>query len=953
MQTLSMFALRPLLCAAVGNPADTALDFIIDHLTDHSDRLGKALREASDRAWRALEVALQGESLWRRLDRTEDRLFRQQLRVFLDTVPLHDKATNEQFRNDCLRELKAARRSGLLAGNGDTRAIAAGARALLRYTDPQALLGAEWQALAQMAKELQQAGYPHLGDCLSLRSTQGSSLLVLAARYFFRRAVEEDGKLFQGLAFTQLERLQEAQEAALAGLHQALTEHDQRLADLLNDVQVAVKATRHAVLDVRQELRLLREQNTNLARQNDDLYEAVLKQQARLDLLLPQVRPQDSLSVRSEEERTMIRAVVARYRQLPEEQRKVMPALLNAIGQLEMAAGDFQAAGQDFTRVTTLVRDAGAKGAAHVNAYQAALERRDWTAALAELIEAIRLDPKRFAPFPVGKYPPRRILGAGGFGVAFLCRHKELAADVVVKALHGNYLDRSLDNVFTEARVLYNLDHPAIIRLLDCGFTIPAIRSRPFLVMKHFDGQTLEEYVQQHGPLGLADGVTVAQLIAQGLQAAHQQGILHRDVKPANVLVRKDAFGWQAKLIDFGLALRANAMAGTTRDAATRGRSIAGRSLAGTPDYAAPEQLGKLPGVPVSPSSDAYGFAKTCCYVLFQTTQPLPKHWRCIPGVLADLLEHCLEENPQGRPGSFEEIQRQLKAAETAGGDVTAAAQADLRTNQANSTGLPPKRGNRPTDQTDHTSWIEDRPLIPPGPGPIIPSPHGSAVHSGGKPPEWLAGPMIAEPGQAVQQTRLRNLLGELLQAQRGVTRTKCKTRGIRWAIAIGLTLGVLGYGAVADSGWEDQQAWDWKLLQKYGLADPDLGVHVPASPPSTYEQQRKAAEERRADLDRRLSEYRAEFKLGTTSTSKIVIRGLLVGLGLALLPTGLLLGWKHHYQRYYKAKAAEKTRAISEQYPELVRAWGGVAVLNNVATVQGLLDSLDRMSSRVMETEA
>ena len=79
----------------------------------------------------------------------------------------------------------------------------------------------------------------------------------------------------------------------------------------------------------------------------------------------------------------------------------------------------------------------------------------------------------------------------------------------------------------------------------------------------------------------------------------------------------------------------------------------------------------------------------------------------------------------------------------------------------------------------------------------------------------------------------------------------------------------------------------------------------------------------------------------------------LLVGLGLALLPTGLLLGWKHHYQRYYKAKAAEKTRAISEQYPELVRAWGGVAVLNNVATVQGLLDSLDRMSSRVMETEA
>ena len=67
-----------------------------------------------------------------------------------------------------------------------------------------------------------------------------------------------------------------------------------------------------------------------------------------------------------------------------------------------------------------------------------------------------------------------RILGAGGFGVAFLCRHRYMNADVVVKTLTGDDLDRGVDQLFGEAQVLRQLDHPAIIRIQDCGFASSA-----------------------------------------------------------------------------------------------------------------------------------------------------------------------------------------------------------------------------------------------------------------------------------------------------------------------------------------------------------------------------------------------------------------------------------------------------------------------------------------------
>jgi hypothetical protein len=84
-----------------------------------------------------------------------------------------------------------------------------------------------------------------------------------------------------------------------------------------------------------------------------------------------------------------------------------------------------------------------------------------------------------------------------------------------------------------------------------------------------------------------------------------------------------------------------------------------GSSIAGTLDYGAPEQMGRRKE-PVGAYSDVYGWAKTCCYALFQTTQPLLKHWSSLPRSLAELLEKCLDEDPQQRPRGFVEVLKGL-----------------------------------------------------------------------------------------------------------------------------------------------------------------------------------------------------------------------------------------------------------------------------------------------------
>ncbi len=659
--SLSALAIREVVdgaCGYVGisDNSEDVFNFLTERFTDHSQKLSKALHSSNEKAWNALEIALAGDSLWDRckvlIARGEDKAFAQQVRAFLDAAPMRDLAGKTVFRQKCRAELRSARKTGVLTKGGlDHQLLARRACGLARFGDPVGLVEAEWQMLLVIASEMKQAGYANLAGLLSQRSTQGMPILVIAVRYFFRRAVEDDQQLFQGLAFAKLEALGDAQEKGFAALSDALAQQGQRLEEMLGDIKAVVVETHSAVLD-------LQGQVTGLSEETRQMFQVVMQQLEQRQLERRELRPSDSLSIRGDTERKLVKQLVSRYRALPEEQRAKTPALLNAIGKLEVVAGDFDAAQKDFQQVATLVSDTSAKAEAHFNAYQAALERRDDATALTELISAVKLEAKRFAPFPIGKYHPQRILGAGGFGVAFLCRHKELKADVVVKTLANEDLGRDVDEVLNEARVLYQLDHPSIIRLLDCGYTISAEKVRPYFVMNYFKGVTLEQYVQKHGPLAPRDLIAVASQVAKGLQAAHGKGILHRDVKPANILVLEDETGWKVKIIDFGLALKQERIA-SAASTNRQSKTIMGSSIAGTLDYAAPEQMGRR-SEPVAAYSDIYGFGRTCSFALFQTTQPLFKHWQSVPLPLAQLLENCLEEDPKKRPPTFGAVLKSL-----------------------------------------------------------------------------------------------------------------------------------------------------------------------------------------------------------------------------------------------------------------------------------------------------
>ena len=129
--------------------------------------------------------------------------------------------------------------------------------------------------------------------------------------------------------------------------------------------------------------------------------------------------------------------------------------------------------------------------------------------------------------------------------------------------------------------------------------------------------------LRHRGKLAPAIVLAIARQVASAMKAAHGVGILHRDLKPDNILVRKTDRGLDLRVIDFGLAVRQQT-AGKSVQCPPKSRSASDRSYAGTFKYAPPEQKGELPD-PVGPYSDVYTFGKTCFEALFQTTDP--KSW--------------------------------------------------------------------------------------------------------------------------------------------------------------------------------------------------------------------------------------------------------------------------------------------------------------------------------------
>ena len=643
-QTLFEFALRPLL----GETADQVVNYLTNHLTDHGQKLQLALRQATDRSWKALELALAGDSWWDqikgKLTRKEDQVLSQQIKLFFAALPLPELVGKDEFRKRCLAELRQAISRKVVPGTPPVGPdLARQVGSLRARSAPQTVLEDQWKGLEAMAEQFRLTGLSNLAWIVG-RRVDSRSLLVIAVQYFFRRAVEGDEELSRGLTFNQLETLDKKQCVGFQCLHAALTEQGERF----NDLEALGREISGKIDQV-----LVEQRNTHdtIRSLKAEILQALNANQVSRGSL----RPRDSMSINSEAERRFVKELVGRYRQLPENVRNSFPDILGDLARLQVASGDFSAAYADFLKAVALTPDLKAKAEAHFNAYRAALEQHKWQQALDQLQQAAKLDPRRFEPFPIDRYKPDRILGAGGFGVAFLCQHLHMGVPVVIKTLWIEDLGRDVENVFHEARVLTKLDDPAFVRIWDCGYVDAANKARPYFVMDFFEGQSLEEYVRLRGPIPLKHLKEIMLQVAQALQVAHDQSILHRDVKPANILIRYEDDEWQIKLIDFGLAITHSDSQETAADLSAREQTLVGRSIAGTIDYAAPEQMGKIPGQKTGPHSDVYGFGKSCYFASLGTPDPDHKQRETLPAGWRKFLDDCTA-HPHNRLANFQQV---------------------------------------------------------------------------------------------------------------------------------------------------------------------------------------------------------------------------------------------------------------------------------------------------------
>jgi serine/threonine-protein kinase len=258
------------------------------------------------------------------------------------------------------------------------------------------------------------------------------------------------------------------------------------------------------------------------------------------------------------------------------------------------------------------------------------------------------VQPPESLPRVVDRYELLSVLGSGGFATVYRARHVHTDQAVAVKILHQR---SGVDRWLSEARAAASVQHRNVVRVLDCGQAGDDV----FIVMDLVEGHTLAD-VLQAGPLPVMTAVGIAVQILDGLSAAHARSIVHRDIKPPNILLTRDTDGSDLpKILDFGVSKQLTEISGT----------LDGTAI-GTPGYMAPELFGGARYA--DPRVDIYAVAATLYEMLagkmpfaartyeelvvqVATTRPVPLHQVAphVPLTIASSVDRGLARDREAR----------------------------------------------------------------------------------------------------------------------------------------------------------------------------------------------------------------------------------------------------------------------------------------------------------------
>ena len=264
------------------------------------------------------------------------------------------------------------------------------------------------------------------------------------------------------------------------------------------------------------------------------------------------------------------------------------------------------------------------------------------------------------------RYVIQELIGQGGMGQVYRAEDRQLGRIVAIKAIRPGRASTPevMHRLAREARLAASLDHPFICKVHEL---IQLEDGQVFFVMEYVEGETLRAVLKK-GPLELSNAVRVGREMAEALSFAHEHGLVHRDVKPANVMVTSHG---HIKVMDFGIAKVLDVPGAPTTTTVTQ----AGRVI-GTPAYMSPEQAA---GEPVDQRSDIFSFGVVFYQCLtgelpFEGTsvteyrrqaaigdpKPLPKR---VPAELRAIVQQCLEKKPEHRVANLETVRKDLGTA--------------------------------------------------------------------------------------------------------------------------------------------------------------------------------------------------------------------------------------------------------------------------------------------------